>query len=71
MQITVKIWDELYDFYGVRSWDYSAGNLWIYFIDPILPDGNSCGFIVGGIVDSSFMPHSECYNDPENLLLLK
>lgn len=71
MQITVKIGDELYDFYEVRAWDYSTGNLWIYFIDPILPHEISCGYIEGGIVESSFIPDGKCENAPENLLLIK
>lgn len=78
MYVCVRVGDNIYDFWNVRSWDYSGGingskNLWIFFFENELPDGSPCGYIESAVVESSFIPDkiNDNENDPNNLLLLK
>lgn len=68
---------EKIEFWGVRSWDYTGDNLWIYFLVPFR-DGIKPGFIKNAKVISAFVDESDLIlekvlveNNPEYLALLK
>ena len=61
---------EVIEFWGVRSWNYNgSGVLWIYFINPILPDGSNCGYIKFAEVKKSFV--ADGYNMVEHLAYIQ
>lgn len=61
--VTVEFWE-------VRAWNYSQSCLWIYFLEPILQNEVTVGFLENAKVTNSFIYDGKQENSPENLKLL-